>query len=866
AEREDEHFERRVAVKVLRAGFESPELIRRFVAERQILARLEHPNIARLYEGGATADGRPFLVMEYVDGRPIDRYCDEEKLGVAERIEVIRKVCGAVQYAHRHLVVHRDLKPSNILVDNEGEPKLLDFGIAKLLDPGSFPMTVEATRTGLSPMTPHYASPEQVRGEAITTSTDVYALGVLLYRLLAGRLPYHFDSGVRNHILQVLEKSGPTRPSLVILESTADDLEPKPLPHLLGIPPAELQRTLAGDLDSIAMKALRPEPEHRYASPEHLAADLRRHRAGLPVHARQGNWRYRVHKFVRRHRVAVGLAATATLLLATLSIFMTWQAAQIAKERNAALAARDEAQTAQQAERQVVQFLTGLFEKADPRQAKGEDLTARQLLEQGAERVRADLTDRPEVQARLLLTMADVYHQLSLYQDSVDLAAESVALREAAGASPRDIAVARLTEASGLTMLGQLDEAAARLDLIEAGLGPGTSEQPRISSTRGLVAFSRGDFEEAIGHFEAAIDTGRSQPTPDHGLITRSFSNLGFALEQLGRPAEAETAYLESLELAELHLGSDHPAVATALNNLGACLKDQGKVEAARDYYRRALELRELLFGGDHLQTAQTRANLAVLDAEAGRWREAVPAFQQTIEAFEKHLGPKHPHVGMAWNNLGQCFRQLGDYPLASTALDRGLEAVVASVGDDHPIAAQNLLQRAALELDRDRIAPANSYFARIQTILEGSVGPEHTLFTSLAKGRCRAQMLAGAEDAVATCERALETNRRQYGDIHRSSLGTSAALVKTLLDVGRVDDAAAALDAADDVAEATTGPEHPDRLPLHLVRGELLLRRGQKREALFAFQSALGVADRAVLDASHPLKQQALEGIRVAR
>ncbi|MEM8996984.1 MAG: serine/threonine-protein kinase, partial [Acidobacteriota bacterium] len=340
AEREDEHFERRVAVKVLRAGFESPELVRRFIAERQILARLEHPNIARLYEGGATADGRPFLVMEYVDGRPIDRYCDEEKLGVAERVDVMRKVCGAVQYAHRHLVVHRDLKPSNILVGDDGEPKLLDFGIAKLLDPGSFPMTVEATRTGLSPMTPHYASPEQVRGEAITTATDVYALGVLLYRLLAGRLPYHFESGARNHILQVLEQSGPTRPSQVILEEVPENRDPAPLATLLGIPRAELRRTLVGDLDSIALKALRPEAGHRYPSPEHLAADLERHRAGLPVQARQGTWRYRVGKFIRRHRVGVGLATSAVLLLTALSIFMTRQASVVAEERNAALAAR----------------------------------------------------------------------------------------------------------------------------------------------------------------------------------------------------------------------------------------------------------------------------------------------------------------------------------------------------------------------------------------------------------------------------------------------------------------------------------------------------------------------------------------------
>ncbi|MEM1183167.1 MAG: serine/threonine-protein kinase, partial [Acidobacteriota bacterium] len=285
AEREDDQFERQVAIKVLRTGFNVPELIQRFVIERQILAQLEHPHIAALYEGGTTADGRPYLVMEHVDGRPIHQFCDEQRLSVDERVRLMIKVCDAVAYAHSRLVIHRDLKPSNLLVNDAGEPKLLDFGIAKLLDPDAFPMTVAHTQTGQAPMTPHYASPEQVRGAEVTTASDVYSLGVILYRLLAGRLPHHESGHSREALLKAIEDTRPSRPSDAVLEDTApgDD----EVSRLTGTTRQALNRRLAGDLDSIVLKALRPEAGHRYRTPTELARDLERHLDGLPVEARQ---------------------------------------------------------------------------------------------------------------------------------------------------------------------------------------------------------------------------------------------------------------------------------------------------------------------------------------------------------------------------------------------------------------------------------------------------------------------------------------------------------------------------------------------------------------------------------------------------
>ncbi|MEO1085952.1 MAG: serine/threonine-protein kinase, partial [Acidobacteriota bacterium] len=312
AERRDADFERRVAIKVMRTGFDVPEARRRFVSERQILASFDHPRIARLYDGGTTEDGRPYLVMEHVDGRPIDRYCDEEGLGVRDRVRLMLDVCSAVRYAHSRLVVHRDLKPSNILVTREGGVKLLDFGIAKLLDPASFKVTVHATRDGRAPMTPHYASPEQVRGEAITTAADVYSLGVVLYRLLAGRLPFRFENQRPLAILETLESQDPTRPSLAIGEATGDDASGEAstesvdaaarpatdgaapdrpasgpgatrIAERMGADVRDLQRQLRGDLDKVVLTALHRDSNRRYATVEQLRDDLERHLEGRPV-------------------------------------------------------------------------------------------------------------------------------------------------------------------------------------------------------------------------------------------------------------------------------------------------------------------------------------------------------------------------------------------------------------------------------------------------------------------------------------------------------------------------------------------------------------------------------------------------------
>ena len=370
AVRDDEEYARDVAVKVIRRGFESPELLLRFRAERQILARLEHPGIARLYDGGTTPDGRPYLVMERIDGRPIDDWAEGRRLEVEARLALFLDVCAAVEHAHRNLLVHRDLKPDNVLVTASGDVKLLDFGIAKPLEPGSLTRDeLVRTRTGQQPMSLAYASPEQIRGEPVTTASDVYALGILLYELLTGRHPHRTENSAPHELARAICETEPERMSQAADRSSA------------------LAQRLRGDLDTVVAKALAKDPARRYGSAAALADDLRRHLAGEPVRARPATWSYRTAKFLRRHRLAATAAAIFVAAVLTFSAVLTIQADRLARERDRA--------------EETLGFLRELFGR--DLYAFGDDrVTVREIFAVGEAKAEQELADRPEIQGRLL--------------------------------------------------------------------------------------------------------------------------------------------------------------------------------------------------------------------------------------------------------------------------------------------------------------------------------------------------------------------------------------------------------------------------------------------------------------------------------
>lgn len=418
AERADRQYSAQVAVKIIDAATIHGDLGQRFRAERQILASLNHANIARLVDAGETDEGQPYLIMEYVHGEPLDKYCDQQRLDIRGRLELFLQICSAVQYAHQNLIVHRDLKPANILVTAEGSPKLLDFGIAKLLDVGGDAAAALAlTRMNDRLLTPEYASPEQILGRAVTTASDVYALGVVLYELLTGLRPYSVPASASQLELErTICISDPERPSAALkraaTESNSDTSPIAGVAAARGLSIDKLSRRLAGDLDSIVLRALRKEPQHRYGSVEQLAADIRRHLSREPVLARQGNWTYYSSRFIRRHAFGVSAGAAFAVFLAAFAVVMSIQAQRIAVERDRATVESARAES-------VSDFMLSIFEASDPFEARGRQTTARELLDQAGRNIRGDLSQHPEVRARLLEAIGRAYRRQNEFELSV---------------------------------------------------------------------------------------------------------------------------------------------------------------------------------------------------------------------------------------------------------------------------------------------------------------------------------------------------------------------------------------------------------------------------------------------------------------
>lgn len=626
AMRDDEQFKKQVALKIIKRGMDSQqEILRRFRAERQILATLTHSNIARLLDGGATEDGLPYFVMEYIEGQPIDEYCDSHKLTTRKRLELFRKVCAAVQHAHRHTIVHRDLKPSNILVDADGEPKLLDFGIAKLLNPDLSPISMPMIASMMQFMTPQYASPEQVRGEPITTASDVYSLGVLLYELLTGHRPYQLKSRIPQEIERIICESEPLKPSTIIThveEITAADgtledrITPESVSQTRDGKPDTLRRRLMGDIDNIVLMALRKEPQRRYESVRQFSEDIRLHLVGLPVIAREDTTWYRASRFVKRHKV--GVIATTLLMISLLGgiIGTAWQAKAAAEERDIA---RLEAQKAEQ----VSQFLIDLFEVSDPNEAKGDTITAREILERGAKKIETELKDQPAVRATMANVIGKVYQSLGLY----DRAAEFIEM--------------------GLNIRQELYR--------------GDHEELAESyNDWGAILNVQEKYHDAEQAAKRALEMRRHVFGDGHLKVAESLDNLARLLHNQGKYEEAEPFYRQALEIVEAQLGQDHPAVTNSLNNLAELLHDQGKYEEAEPLYRRTLEIVETHLGRDHPDIGNSLNNLARLLKDQGRYAEAEHLYLQALEIYKMRFDVDHPNVADGLTNLAELFRVQG--------------------------------------------------------------------------------------------------------------------------------------------------------------------------------------------------------------
>ncbi|MEP7347436.1 MAG: serine/threonine-protein kinase, partial [Gemmatimonadaceae bacterium] len=523
ADRADGQFEQRVAIKVMHRGIGGRDGRERFLRERQILARLDHPNVAHLVDGGITTDGQPWFAMEHVDGAPFDTWCDARRASIEERLMLFLSVCDAVQFAHQKLVIHRDLKPSNILVTHDGQVKLLDFGIARLLQDSD----AGVTQTGMRAFTPEYAAPEQWRGEPVSTGSDVYSLGVVLYELLAGVRPHRLQDAPETEWPRMVLQDPIVAPSLAATPQAA---------AARGTTVHRLRHRLRDDLETIALTALRAESARRYRTVDQLAADVRRHLAGHPIAARPDSWRYRSAKFVRRNRVGVVAASLVALSVLGGAAGIAWQARRVAREAARATAAR--------------QFLAGVFRESDPANARGDSLTAGEMLDRASKRLETDFRDQPEVKLDLLLTLGEIYRNLGRLPTADSLLTRATLLADSVDS---DVRVARATSLVQLSAVrlaaGQLESADS---LVRRGIAGLTSDTAIAAaySVLGAIERRRYSFAAAESAYRRAISMSeRAGANPLDQAA--HWNDFGVLLLDIGRYREADSALRRAIALEE---------------------------------------------------------------------------------------------------------------------------------------------------------------------------------------------------------------------------------------------------------------------------------------------------------------------------
>jgi serine/threonine-protein kinase len=711
AERADGLFEQRVALKVLRFGAVANLGRRHFAQERQILASLNHPGIARLIDGGVTPTGVPYLTMEYVRGVTLDRHCDTHRLSIEERLRLFLQVAEAVHYAHRHLIVHRDLKPSNIVVDAEGAVKLLDFGIAKLLNADAMASAGPATRDIGALMTPEYASPEQARGEPVTTATDVYQLGLLLYELLTGRAPYDLNGRSAVEALRMICEVDPTPPSGAVAEvPTAEGVAPKSLATIAeerATTPSRLSRTLSGDLDAIVLMALRKEPERRYSSVASLRDDILRHLRGQPVSAYKGIWFYRTGKFVRRHAVSVAISAISACALVAVSIGYT---AQLAHERdNAAMEASRARQEAAFA-RQISEFLTSVFRGSNSRVAQS-DTTARELLERGAARIETELAGQPALQGRLLTVIGDAYAQYDL-NDKAQPLLERALLQNTRlfGANSNEAADSKGGLARIASNRGEFTKAQQLLQEVLA-IRERTRGLRHVTTADALhdlayVYYRLGAAKPAVQSAERAVEIyTESLPENDERLLS-ALDRHALALANAGEYERARAAFQALIPRMERTLGPNNARFASALTNLANMKMDLDDFEGVESLLLRVAAIEARLFRPQHNSVTINRLNLAFLYYELGRFREAIPVLQQII-SDQQHRTPRHEFEAAAQNQLGRLLHTRGDLNDAVAPHRAALDAFGETVGKSHWRFGLALREYGELQMERGELGPA---------------------------------------------------------------------------------------------------------------------------------------------------------------
>ena len=698
-----------VAIKFLRDAWLSPARRERFASEQRTLAQLNHPSIARLYDADTLADGTPWFVMEYVEGVPLTQFCRDNECSIEFRLELFRSVCEAVQYAHQQAVIHRDLKPSNILVKNDGTIRLLDFGIAKQLE--SLETPVDQTRTALRLMTPAYAAPEQIRGDRVGIQTDVYSLGVILYELLAGKLPFDLTNRTPQQTETIITEQEPEKPSTAANQSV--------VLHGVGatIPPAG--NAVWADLDVLCLTAMHKDAARRYQSVEALIRDVNHLLKGEPLEARPDSLRYRVEKFVRRNRRPVIAAAVGLALVIGLVVFFT---VRLATARNAALAEAARTQ-------RIQQFMTNLFQGGDEAAGPSDTLRVITLLDRGVQEARA-LDEEPEVQAELYGTLGGLYQKLGKLDEADSLLHSAIEQRKSLfGADSREVA-------ESLVALGSLRDAQAKYDdaerLVRQGLEmskrhlpPDHPDVAKATFTLGKVLEDRGVYDQAIQVLSDAVrlQSSGNAVTPE---LASSLSELANTHFYAGHYDTSEALNQRVLAMNRQLYGERHPLVADTLINLGAIKFEMGDYKEAEVFDSQALEIERAFYGNDHPETASALTILGRTLVAEQSYVEATDLLQQALAIQERVYGKVHPRVASALNELGKVALQEGELDDAEAYFRRMVDIEKAVYGDKHYLVATALSNLGSVYMERKEFARAEEILRDVVRRYAEALSPGH--------------------------------------------------------------------------------------------------------------------------------------------
>jgi serine/threonine-protein kinase len=842
AARDDDEYRQQVAIKLIRPGMDSRQILQRFHQERQILASLGHPNIARLLDGGSTPAGQPYFVMEYVDGEPLDVHCQTAGLSVARRLELFGVVCQAVHFAHRNLVVHRDLKPGNILVDAEGRPKLVDFGIAKLLDPERAGIHVELTATVARLMTPHYASPEQVLGKPVSTASDVYSLGVVLYKLVTGRRPYELASQSLHEIERVVCESIPPPPSHVLRARRRD--------------------RLPRDLDNIVLMAMRKEPERRYASAQELADDVRRCLERRPVVARRDTLGYRVSSFVRRNTGTVAAAAVIFVSLIAGAVATTWQWRRAVVERT-------RAETQRMTAEQTLRFVVELFKVRDSPVAVHE-VTARELLDRGAARLRGESEQPPEVRAALKHTLGVVYRNLGDYPQAAALLEEAVAARS-------EIPGGELDLADSLYQLGSIDSDNGKAYLADSLLrralairtwlvGAGDLSVADVLEQLGNNVGYNVPLHEAEDDFRRALEIRRRQFGDGDVRLVSTIAGLAGLYSRSGRYDEAEALFREAMEIRSHSADGEHCHAGdpTLLSELGILRYREGSFDDAERYTDEAIECLQRALGPDHVEVVDLTSTRIRVWCEQGRYAEAEALARQSLVKRRELHGDRSPAVDNALHHLAHVLYERGELAEAERQATDALDRRRNAYGPIHDSVASTLMLLGDIRLAGADPRAAEASYREALAIWQRTMGDDFPNVAEVMRGLAEALVAQGRlAEALPVAEHALALQRRRLRPGHPAIAGTLVVL-GAIVAAGAPSAAEPMFREARAIWSAALAPGHPYTARADSLLGECLALQHRPAEALPMLRHAAEVL-RAQLGADHRETRLALRRLQAA-